>query len=190
MKLRAIDPVVIDKLNINYGNGTSLNLDAQLTNVKVYGVINAKVTKVLIDTDKKDVELHIFLPDLYFHADYKGTGQVLLIKLDSNGIMTTNLTDVNVVAKLDSEVIENNGKEYLKTEITELTVDIKTLNFNLSNLFKDQALTDNTNKVINENIHDLYNELRPIIVDAIKAIVRNPVKNIMDGYPFDVLFPK
>lgn len=49
---------------------------------------------------------------------------------------------------------------------------------------------DTTNQFINENWQELYNELRPVIADAIGGIVEYVVKIVLDEYTFDEIFPE
>lgn len=96
---------------------------------------------------------------------------------------------MDVLIKLKSRVVEKDGKEYLEIQKTKLTLIPKKIYFFLENLFNgDKALGDNMNKFINENSHDIFNELKPSIVEAIGAIITSVANGPFSKYPYSELF--
>lgn len=81
------------------------------------------------------------------------------------------------------------GKSYLN--FTSIDIDLAfgggTVKFD--NLFKDNPeVSEGLNKVINENVKDFLNELKPAAVQTISTIVFTLAKNVFDRYPIDELF--
>lgn len=72
-----------------------------------------------------------------------------------------------------------------------IDLDMGKTQIQFDNIFGDnKELNDQTNKVFNENIRDLYKELKPLLIEVISQFVFGIESRIFDRYSFDELFPQ
>lgn len=96
---------------------------------------------------------------------------------------------MDVSVKFKTRVVEKGGREYLEVLRTKLILNPKSIHFLLENLFNgDKTLGDNMNKFLNENSHDIFNELKPSIVEAIGVIITAIASGPLNKYPYSDLF--
>lgn len=70
-------------------------------------------------------------------------------------------------------------------------VDVETVKWRLGDLFKgNKELNDHINKVIEENIESLTDEIKPVVAETIKSIFLQFLNQVYDKFPLDVLYPK
>lgn len=82
-------------------------------------------------------------------------------------------------------------KEYINFDKIDLNLHFgqpNTLVFD--NIFKDNTeLTDQTNKIISENIVGIMAEIKPVFDDTVAQLVLGLLKGVFDRYSLDELFP-
>lgn len=82
------------------------------------------------------------------------------------------------------------GKDYVKLGTYKIDVDIGKPHLQFDNIFGDnKELNDQTNKVFNENVLELVEELKPLIIEVISQFVFGIENRVFDRYSFDELFP-
>lgn len=82
-----------------------------------------------------------------------------------------------------------NGKEYLGMENFKLSFTVSRIIFDFKNLYKgDKLLGDSTNKFLNENWSDIFNEIKSSIFDAFTLIAENVMRNVFNKVPYNDLF--
>ncbi|XP_017773213.1 PREDICTED: circadian clock-controlled protein-like [Nicrophorus vespilloides] len=191
MNIRPFNPVIIDKLSIVNGNGQSVNLDAQLNDVKLYGIQDSELASVKVDFDIGTFNGEIFTPAVYLESKFGANGKVLLFQFDSNGVFRANLTGVHSKVSYKFDSYQKKDKKYWKLADSDVDCVIDKFVIDIENLFGDnKELGDTTNKAINDNIDTLYEELKPVIVDTLKTILNDAATNVYNLFPFDVLHPE
>lgn len=99
--------------------------------------------------------------------------------------------NANLIVKYKPKLIEKKGQIYIQTERFKLDFDTSRLHINLENLFNgDKALGDNMNLFLNENWHDILNELKPAIVLSIEEIFKGIINRIFSKIPYEDVFLK
>lgn len=94
-------------------------------------------------------------------------------------------TDAVIIGKREVR----NGKEYLQFD--DITLDLR---FGSSSLeFEDlirgnKELTDQTNKVINENIEEILKEIKPVFDKTVSSFCLGILRGIYDRYALSDLF--
>lgn len=76
-------------------------------------------------------------------------------------------------------------------QIDKFTLGIKPKNVltTLENLFNgDKALGESMNKFLNENWEVIFDEMKPVIDEAIGEIVKNIINNVFAKIPYKDLF--
>lgn len=69
-------------------------------------------------------------------------------------------------------------------------VSIGKISVRFDDLFKNnQDLTENTNRLINENTDILFSEIQPIVQTTLGDVATNVLKNVNDRFSIEELFP-
>lgn len=85
--------------------------------------------------------------------------------------------------------IEKNGQMYAELQHVKLEIKPELVHFQFNNLFNgDKALGDNMNNFINENWHEIYQELEPSFTKAISLIAKQMINNVFAKYPYETFF--
>lgn len=103
-------------------------------------------------------------------------------------------------AKLNADVLlgaereTRKGKEYFKINtaktVKKLEIDFDKANLEFEDIFKNnEELTKNTNRIISENIHEIFNELRPVIDETVSKFVVGTIGDLFNRYSLEDLFP-
>lgn len=83
-----------------------------------------------------------------------------------------------------------NGKEHVVITSLDIKPEVGHLDLVLDNLFpKNSELTENANKLLNDNQNVIVEEFSPLVVNIIKEFLLSVLRNIFKYYSFDVLFP-
>uniref|UniRef100_A0A1A9ZDH2 Uncharacterized protein n=1 Tax=Glossina pallidipes TaxID=7398 RepID=A0A1A9ZDH2_GLOPL len=192
INLSEVDPLTPNKIHINQGSDSPVNIDIVLTNNKIYGASNAVVTKVTgfgKDLTKKH-SITIQVPGaVSLLGDYALSGKVLILPIQGEG--KSNLTLVNTVFSIDFVGMADgkDGEVYMKLKNFHLHVDPQSFIFHFDNLFNgDKALGDNMNKFLNENWKEIFNELRASIEKEFGAVVDKIISQVYTKYPYAKYF--
>lgn len=98
--------------------------------------------------------------------------------------------NVTLFAEWDTEKVKKRGKEHFKVIKDRSTLSVSTIQVEFENLFKgNKAISDNTNKLINENTEILYTEIKPIIERTIIDLVTGVINFVNGRYSIDDLYP-
>lgn len=92
--------------------------------------------------------------------------------------------------KADGKHYTRDGKDFVKLGNYKIDVDLGKPHLQFDNIFGDnEELNDQTNKTFNENITELIEELKPLIIEVISQFVFGIESRVFDRYSFDELFP-
>lgn len=82
------------------------------------------------------------------------------------------------------------GKEYINIKTKKLDLSLGKPVFYFDNFFRDnRELNEQTNKIINENILDILEELRPVVDQTVSEFIFGIVTRLFNRYSMDELFP-
>lgn len=83
-----------------------------------------------------------------------------------------------------------NGKEYIVFDKINLDIKFNGGKMYFADLFRgNPELTENTNRIINDNIDDILSDLKPIINKTIGDIILHLVRQVFERFSVDELFP-
>lgn len=87
--------------------------------------------------------------------------------------------------------VMKHGKEHFKIDADHnIVVGVEKIKLNLGNLFKDnKELNDNLNKVIDENIDTLAEDVKPVVGETIRSLFLRFVNQVYNKFPIEVLYP-
>lgn len=90
--------------------------------------------------------------------------------------------------KFHTAVESRNGDDYLKLNKVGLSITCRKMRNNFDNLFKDKAISNNVNNVLNESSELIFSEIRGAFGEARGKIVRNLLAPVFDKFPYRMLF--
>lgn len=80
------------------------------------------------------------------------------------------------------------GEDFLKVDSVSVEVNAQTMKLNFTNLFKDKALSDNMNSVLNDNSKMLIQEFRPSIAHSFEVVLNSFIPPIFERFPYRMFF--
>uniref|UniRef100_A0A1B0BD96 Haemolymph juvenile hormone binding protein n=1 Tax=Glossina palpalis gambiensis TaxID=67801 RepID=A0A1B0BD96_9MUSC len=192
INLSQLDPLMPNKIRINQGTDSPVNVDVILTNNKIYGLSNAVATKAAgfgKDLAKKH-SITIQVPgSVSLIGDYVLSGKVLILPIQGEG--QSNLTLVNPVFGIDFVGVadEKDGDVYMKLKDFHLHIDPQSFIYHFDNLFNgDKALGDNMNKFLNDNWKEIFSELKVSMEKEFGAVVGKVISQVFTKLPYAKYF--
>ncbi|KAK9888496.1 hypothetical protein WA026_000747 [Henosepilachna vigintioctopunctata] len=181
----SLDPLVVPYAGVSTGP----DFNATFENIEVYNVYEFDLKKFAVDLDKIELDIELSIPNLRTKSKYSVNGKILFLELKGSGPSEGNFTNIRAFVTGKGKKVERQGKSYI--EINEVKVDANygkpVLMF--SELFENKEVTEQTNKVINDNIESLIEELKPVINQVVTEVVQNLSSRVFSKFSFDELFP-
>jgi len=188
--LPVLDPISIEKVTLKTPEArASVGFESTLTDMKVYGLSKAYVTKARGDRKNSLLQIDMKIPKVHIDAHYHAIGKVLLFQFDSTGKYLGNFTNLEVFSTWTCSLFQKNGETFCETEKPVLDMKLEGIEIFFENLLPSPELNDRVNTAINENSDLLYSDIKPVILEAIKEIVKNSVSIVHKRFPFDTLYP-
>jgi hypothetical protein len=92
---------------------------------------------------------------------------------------------------VNGNIFTKKGKEYIGVENAKLDLNLGKPVFKFENLFREnRELNEQTNKIVNENVVEIIDELRPIIDQTVTEFVFGVITRIFNRFSMDDLFIK
>jgi hypothetical protein len=190
LHLMPLDPLAVTKITIQDGAGRPVRLNLEFNNVKAIGFSTSKITAATADLDKRILEAHGIMPAAALEADYVMDGQFLILPLKGKGKCKIDFIGMNATVRLEAEPQTKSGKVYWN--VVKFEVNINSLdNFKVrfDNLFNgDEALSESTNKILNENWQQLWKELQPSLEETFAAVFLQYSNDIFSRVPEEDIF--
>lgn len=84
------------------------------------------------------------------------------------------------------------GKEYINFNAVKLDLHFGKPNaLNFENIFRgNKELTDQTNRIISENIEGIMTEIKPVFDETVAQIALGILRGVFNRYSVDDLFPE
>lgn len=98
--------------------------------------------------------------------------------------------NVEGTLSLNGKYFKKNDKDYLEWHQEAIDFSIEKVSLLFEKLFGDNdELTNQTNKLINENIDPIIGELKPVIQKVISDVVFSCINRVFTKYSVNELFP-
>ncbi|XP_044733143.1 protein takeout-like [Chrysoperla carnea] len=180
LNMPSFDPLVIEALKIENGH-----LQLEMKNMEVHNLKSAKLINSNVDLTKHVITLKLNVKDLTFSGIYEMSGQILVFPLNGKGPCKIVANDGDYTVTVTYSLYEKNGVQYAKVEKIDVKLDIKGLNFNFENLISTKKeISDNMNKVLNENWQEMIKELEPAVKETLYTIAKQVINGILDKVPY------
>ncbi|KAL3282197.1 hypothetical protein HHI36_005391 [Cryptolaemus montrouzieri] len=181
----SLDPLIIPYAGLDTGR----NFNASFKNIEIFNADEFIVDKFQADLDKVHLDIGVSFPRLRIKSQYSVNGRILFIELKGTGPADGNFTNVHASLMGNGKKIEKKGQTYLEIEDIKVEANYGKPVFLFAELFDNQEVTDQTNKIINENIEEIIKELEPVVNKVVIQIVQSLVSRVFSKYSFDELFP-
>lgn len=191
INLIPIDPLHIPSIAIKQGAESPVNIELKFTDADILGMSDSRFYK--IDGFQADAtgkyELNVKAPVLYLVGPYTISGRVLVLPIQGEGNSNTTLIEPDLTMTFDGKSVKRNNQEYLQIENAKLKFTVKKIIFDFQNLYNgDKVLGDSTNKFLNENWNDIFQEIKANVFDAYALITENVLRNVFNKVPYNDLF--
>ncbi|XP_032681342.1 uncharacterized protein LOC116848888 [Odontomachus brunneus] len=177
LDLPSIEPLVIPELKIENGQGP-VRIRALFNNITAIGPGNYSINKIRVNMSSYRLDIHVSFPKIELQGLYDINGNVLLFPIQSHGEFWALFGDVVAIARAQGEVEIRDGVRYMK--VVKLLVDFKlnrirfrVMDHQNGNNVIGQAM----NQFLNQNAHEIVEELRP----AASAAIAKHFKNFLGG---------
>ncbi|GFG40539.1 hypothetical protein Cfor_02403 [Coptotermes formosanus] len=190
LQMLPVDPLEVTNINIQDGVGRPVKMNLDLVNAKLHGVTQCHIKSVRADLGKRSIGFDANVPFTTIDADYIMDGKFLVLPLKGKGKCSMNLTDYDIFVKMRAEPLVKDETVYWDIKEFYLHIDtLKLFQVNFENLFNgDKELGDNTNKVLNENWKEFFEELRPILRDTFGGVFLQYTNQLFHKVPESGLF--
>ncbi|KAJ9577480.1 hypothetical protein L9F63_005981 [Diploptera punctata] len=190
LKMASVDPMVIPRVSVTQGSGP-VSIDSTFTNLHVEGITNYKINKMHVDPDNHRIDIEVELPYMYVYGDYTINGKVLVLPIQGNGDSWSNYTDVTGTAALIGHKETRKGEDFWKLDKLNFSLAVKRAIIHMNNLFNgNKQLGDSMNKFMSDNWEVVFEELKPVVDEAISAILYDVAIKVFDRFPMNQLFPE
>lgn len=85
LQIPSLDPMFVDKIDFNTGNGRVVSLDAVFTDVNLYGGKNVEIKRLGFDFNQQMAEIVTYIPRITIDSHYKMKGRILVVELNGEG---------------------------------------------------------------------------------------------------------
>lgn len=189
LEVPPIEPLFLDEIKLRSGP-SGAKLDANITNVKVWGPSDFKVLEVRPNVAKKRFAFKVTIPFLHFEGDYDIDMNILLLKYKGVGPINGNFTDYSFDCIMKGHTTKVDGKEYLKFDKMHLKLYFGKSTIRLENLFRDDpVIAKATDEVIGENTELFLNEIKPILEKSLAEKFTDIANKLTLKFTYQELFP-
>ncbi|XP_072395597.1 protein takeout-like [Diabrotica undecimpunctata] len=180
------NPFFVQSIEVSFGK----TLKTKISNMKIWGLEEMIIDNLKFDLDNVLLDINMTVPNMRTQFDYNVEGKVLVLNLDSTGPGQINITNLFSIIKTNGTKETNHGKSYYVFKNINLDAKVGKMSVQLDNLFPgNPEITENANKLFNDNQLVLIEEFAPIIYNVVKNVLLNGLNNIFIRFPTDVLFP-
>jgi hypothetical protein len=186
LELPPIEPLVIPEMKIENGQGP-VRVRAIFTNITAIGPGNYSISKARVNMSSNRFDIHMTFPKIELQGNYDINGNVLLFPLQSNGAFWALFGDVSAVVRVQGVVDVKDGVRYLT--MSKLLVDFKLgrIRFRVTdNLNGDNVIGQAMNQFLNQNAHEIVEELKPAASSSISKHFKGFLNTAFGKLPLKV----
>ncbi|CAG9832094.1 unnamed protein product [Diabrotica balteata] len=164
--------------------------EIKFTDIKIFKLDTIEVKEFQFNTETLKIKISVVFPVIIGQSIYKVKGRVLVLDVDSSGDFYGNFSSTSATVEGTGKLVTKKGKQYLDINDSAFDVHVGTGFFSFAKLFGDnEELTINANRIINENVGEILDELHPVSVATVKGIVMGVAGRIFNRFSFEELFP-
>ncbi|KAG5895537.1 hypothetical protein JTB14_010681 [Gonioctena quinquepunctata] len=186
-----MEPFLIPEIVLEQGT-SALNFKAKLKDVLVHGLADYKFSRFDFDVPNLQFFCDVDINRLNLEGNYTVTGKILLAPIVGEGNFVASVDNVNAFIYQKIEIKpKKGGVEYAVPVFTNSSITVGKPKATLEGLFGGNAeLNTITNKVINDNVDELFEELRPVLEKVMTNVIEDLVLKAFESQiPMDKLYP-
>ncbi|XP_055381539.1 circadian clock-controlled protein daywake-like [Condylostylus longicornis] len=182
--IKSFEPFTLNKIRIAQGNSEAVNINVDLSKLKLYGLTKIIVKESKVSSKDFSWKTTLLLPKMKIESDYGLQGRILLIPLNGNGKMILHISDLNVVLYTKTKLYEKGGFTFYNVTDTKIDYNLNGFQSYFTNLFGgNKDLEESTNLFFNENWMMLAEALRPVLTQAIQDVLLDMLQKIFHYIP-------
>ncbi|XP_023014601.1 protein takeout [Leptinotarsa decemlineata] len=192
INLPPFDPLYVESVNMDQET-QALSFKANLTNAFVYGFTNYACPR--FEYRSQVPTLHFatrcFFKEVKLVSDYVIAGKIFGSRIEGTGNLTAVFSagDANVTEI--AKIVKKRGVDYLRVHETKISIGVQRISARLDGLFDgNKELGDTMNKLINNNIDEIFRQVTPFFEELLTNIADNLLLRAFTQVPYDKLFPK
>ncbi|KAL1490574.1 hypothetical protein ABEB36_013244 [Hypothenemus hampei] len=180
-----LDPLLIPPTCVNEEDQVKVTF----TDIQIYDADKFSLDRFDIDLNHHKVNISITFPHLRIKSTYNVNGKFLVVTFDEQGPADGNYTNFRVHLGLKGTPYIKNEEEHLRWDKETIALEVEDSHVVLEKLFGNHTeISDKTNKVINENIDVIINDLQPVIQRVVADFVFGIVNKLFTNYSLKDLF--
>ncbi|KAK9888491.1 hypothetical protein WA026_000742 [Henosepilachna vigintioctopunctata] len=184
-----MEPLFLDEIKLRSGPNAA-KLDANITNIKVWGPSEFQILEVKPNLAKKRFAFRATIPHIRFEGDYDIDMHILVLKYKGVGPISGNFTDYTFDCVMKGHLVKIDGKDYLKFDRMHLKLNIGKSSIRLENLFKeDPVIAKATDDVISDNTEVFMKEIQPTLERALAEKFTDIANKLTLKFTYQELFP-
>ncbi|CAH1163962.1 unnamed protein product [Phaedon cochleariae] len=190
LSMPPLEPFIIPEVVLEQGT-SALNFKATLTNVTIHGITNYKFSRFEFDVPNMQFFCDADLGEMIIKGNYTVNGKILIAPIVGSGTFVASIDNCNATVYQKVEVRKKKGVDYIFPVHTNSSIYVGGPKVNLNGLFDGNPELNNvTNKVISDNIDELFEDIRPVIDKVLTNILEDFLLKAVEGQvPFDKLYP-
>ncbi|XP_050308638.1 protein takeout-like [Anthonomus grandis grandis] len=192
LRLPTFEPFQIPQIELAQGT-SALNFKAVLHDVIAHGLTRYKFHRFDFDVSNYEFFCEAKIPGVVLEGDYSVSGRILIAPIEGKGKFKAEIDscDVYVYQKYKEAVLPSDNKIHLVPTLTNSSIQVQKPRIRLEGLFNgNQELNEATNKAINDNVDELFAELKPVVETTLSKIMEDLLlKSIINNIPWDELYP-
>ncbi|XP_030766704.1 protein takeout-like [Sitophilus oryzae] len=190
LRIPSFEPFSVPEIVLEQGT-QSLNFKAVLKNVVIHGITNYHFTRFDFDVPNLQFFCDADIDNLELDGDYTVHGKVLVAPIEGKGRFTVHVDHCSIKLIQTYHEVEKDNDIYLLPLKSNTSITVSGPRTKLDGLFDENSnLGEVTNKAINDNIDELFSELKPVIEQTISKIMEDVLlKSLMGRVPYNKLYP-
>ncbi|XP_062553084.1 uncharacterized protein LOC134218192 [Armigeres subalbatus] len=182
-----LEPVVIEKINIERGPSFSANF----SNLVIKGASDFVIKKLKASVDKQNINVSVIIPSLDVVGKYALNMNILLLRISGQGDIKVVLNDTKAILKLDFYSENVGGKQLARFRPIDLRLKFDKANFYLANLFNGDPMLEKVgNDAINENPMVLLDEVKPSFEENLSLKFTELANSLVKDAELSEIFPE
>jgi len=189
--LAAVDPLKISRMQLKQGGSSPVNIELNFHDVELRGLQHFTCIHMEGFTENPEgvYDMKFKGPKLVLSGPYSINGQILVLPIRGSGMSNFTLYDPELHVRFNGKVKNKNGKVHLYTDDLRMTFKISKMQAYFGNLFNgDRLLGETTNRFLNENWKDIFNEIKGSIFDAFSLITQSMLNSMWSHHDYKRLF--
>lgn len=187
-----MEPLELEKLDIQTEPGNSVALNQFYKNVKLSGLSDSKILKFgskPVPNACPSWDIEGYTPMTRMEADYSLTGQILVFPLNGHGKCNVTLYNITNHQKANCEQYTKNGKSYIRLKNYSMNMTVEKCVFHFENLFPgNEQISNEIEKTINENFMDIFREVKHGFEEVFSTLHQDAANNVFSKVPVDDLY--